>query len=113
MKLPKIRHLPQKLLFTAAYLLIVVMLRFFGITCIYLALFHLPCPGCGITRALLAALRLDFSTAFSYHPMFLAVPVMYLSFLMDGRLFSNKWMDAAMWCLIGIGFAAVWLTRLM
>ncbi len=33
-----------------------------------------PAPGCGMTRALLAALRLDFAAAFSYHPLFFLLP---------------------------------------
>lgn len=31
----------------------------------------LPCPGCGMTRAWLSAFRLDFKSAFFYHPLFL------------------------------------------
>lgn len=30
----------------------------------------IPCPGCGMTRALLALLRLDIEGAFYYHPLF-------------------------------------------
>lgn len=29
----------------------------------------IPCPGCGMSRALFALLRLDFADAFSFHPM--------------------------------------------
>ncbi len=35
-----------------------------------------PCPSCGLSRAWLSVLRLDFASAFSYHPMFWAVPVL-------------------------------------
>jgi len=42
-------------------------------------LFHFPCPGCGISRALEAAtFHLDFATAFSLHPLFFAVPPLIL-----------------------------------
>lgn len=34
----------------------------------------LPCPLCGMTRAWLAALRLDFSAAFFFHPLFPLAP---------------------------------------
>jgi hypothetical protein len=37
---------------------------------------HLPCPGCGMTRACLAAFRLDFTDAFRYHPLF---PMIFLA----------------------------------
>ncbi len=29
----------------------------------------LPCPGCGMTRAWLSVLRLDFAAAFAFHPL--------------------------------------------
>ncbi|MDR0850900.1 MAG: DUF2752 domain-containing protein [Clostridiales Family XIII bacterium] len=35
----------------------------------------IPCPGCGMTRAFLAAARFDFAEAFLYHPLF---PLMLL-----------------------------------
>lgn len=34
-------------------------------------IFGIECPSCGMTRAFLSALRLDFKAAFSYHPLFL------------------------------------------
>ncbi len=37
----------------------------------------LPCPTCGMTRAALSLLRLDFRTAFTYHPMiFVVIPAL-------------------------------------
>ena len=51
---------------------------------------HIPCPFCGMTRAHLAAFRLDFATAFSYHPLFpLGIP--YLLLLFSEDMFSGKW----------------------
>lgn len=46
-----------------------------GITCPIRFLTGISCAGCGMTRAWLALLRLDFSSAFAYHPLFwLPVP---------------------------------------
>ena len=45
--------------------------------------FGISCPGCGMTRALLAALRLDFATAFSYHPLFFLLPFFLLSYYLE------------------------------
>ncbi len=40
------------------------------------AAFHFPCPGCGLTRATLAALRGDFHEAWHLHPLaFVASPL--------------------------------------
>ena len=47
-----------------------------GITCPIRWLTGVSCAGCGMSRAWLAVLRLDFSTAFAFHPLFwLPVPV--------------------------------------
>ncbi len=35
----------------------------------------IPCPGCGMTRAIVSALRLDFAGAFSLHPLFPIAPL--------------------------------------
>lgn len=44
--------------------------------CPFRYFFGVSCPGCGMTRALLAAVFSDFKTAFSYHPLFpLVIPV--------------------------------------
>ena len=41
-----------------------------------------PCPGCGLSRAVYALLRLDFAAAFRYHPMVYVLPpvVLYVLF---------------------------------
>ena len=41
--------------------------------CPFRMIFKMNCPGCGMTRALLSALRFDFQSAFRYHPLFLLV----------------------------------------
>lgn len=45
----------------------------FGITCPIKYLFGISCPGCGMTRALLSAVTLDFPRAFYYHPLWVGV----------------------------------------
>ncbi|MGN0478485.1 MAG: DUF2752 domain-containing protein [Hominenteromicrobium sp.] len=56
--------------------------------CPFRYLFGVSCPGCGMTRALLAAVFSDFGTAFSFHPLFpLLIPAaLYLVLRESGKL---------------------------
>ena len=56
----------------------------------------IACPGCGMTRAWLAVLRLDFSTAFAYHPLFFIGPIAIFAILF------HQWIDFRKWRWLGI-----------
>ncbi len=103
----------EKIIFLAVFAVIVFAARQFGISCIMLYLTNIPCPGCGITRACLSALKLDFAQAFSFNPMFWSVPVLILYFFFDGSLFKNKVFDASLLCGIGMGFLLNWVIKLL
>ena len=62
----------------------------FQMPCTIRKFFGILCPTCGMTRAYIALLRLDVRTAFSYHPLFWTVPILFLYFLFDGHLFPKK-----------------------
>lgn len=67
--------------------------------------FGIPCPGCGLTRAHLAALQLDFRAAFSYHPLFpAALPA--LLYLIHRKILSVRLPNWAEWVIGGILLAA-------
>lgn len=84
-----------------------------GGTCPVARIFGISCPGCGLTRAVLAALRLDFAEAFSQHFMFFSLPVLCLYFLFDGRVFRNRTLNAAvLWLIVG-GFAVHFLLQFL
>ena len=52
----------------------------------------IPCPGCGLTRAWLAAVKLDFAAALSWHPMFWSVPALVWFLFYDLEpLGSRRW----------------------
>lgn len=74
----------------AVLLLCWVLLRW---PCIFRTVTGIPCLGCGLSRAWLAALRLDLPAAFSYHPLFWAVPPAGLYVLWGGELFSKAWLN--------------------
>ena len=52
-----------------------LLLQAAGITCPIKYVTGISCPGCGMTRAMLSALCLDFDKAFYYHPLFPIVPI--------------------------------------
>ena len=82
---------------------------FSGIGCIWKHFFGIQCPGCGFTRSILCALRLDFAGAFHYHPMFWSFPFIGIYFLIGdkikGRLFTG-FMIAVV-----VGFFVTWTVR--
>ena len=80
---------------------VVLFSRIFGSTCPTYTLFSVCCPFCGMTRAHLAALRLDFAAAFSYHPAFYAgLPFLWL--LIHRHLFEKKWQSVLWWVLTSV-----------
>ncbi len=57
--------------------------------CLFQAISGLPCPGCGLTRALVALLHGDPTAAFSYHPFsFILLPVL-------GIMSLHAWLPSA------------------
>ena len=77
-----------------------------GRGCPFRNLTGIPCPGCGMSRAWFAALRLDFSGAFRYHPMFWSVPVVMGYCFFDGRLFRRSWLNYGLLAFIALGTLA-------
>jgi len=109
----KIKNLPYKLAITGIILIVVALMRYFEITCFLLELTGIPCPGCGMTRALIAAVQFRFQEAFSWHAMFWSVPLLYLCFLLDGGLFKKAWCNWVFYALIFAGFLINWLMKLL
>ena len=84
-----------------------------GYTCPIRALLHVPCPGCGMTRALEAALHLQFAQAWRAHPLYpllLGYGVWLLvSYWRRGfRRFPWRWWAGSLTLFL----ALVWLLRL-
>ena len=73
-------------LFLSAVILILFFIFGSGF-CFFRRVFGIPCPGCGMTRAVFCALRGDFSGAFSYHPLWILLPV--FGFLVFRMLFPR------------------------
>ncbi len=67
-------------------LLIAVIMKLFY-KCPIACFFGISCPGCGMTRALIAAAQLDFERAFYYHPLF---PLVIILIIAAGVIYVKK-----------------------
>ena len=59
--------------------------------CPWAALAHIPCPGCGLTRATLAALKGDLRASFFFHPLALLIaPTIIIALARDLYGFARR-----------------------
>lgn len=107
------KNLKEKLIISAVILVYAAIRQLMGLPCILLRLTGYPCPGCGMTRALLAALQLRVVDAFQYHWMFWTLPLLYLCFLKDGKLFSTPLWNGILYAGIMTGFLINWLRNII
>ena len=95
-------------------LLVAVISLLFYITrigCPIKAAAGIPCPGCGMTRALISALHLDFAAARHYHPLFWAVPVIALLLIFD--IYLHPRLLKLLWGLLIAAFLLTYLLRMI
>ena len=100
----RIKNLKIKLIATAGVGIALLLIVVFDVSCPIRIASGFPCISCGLSRAWLSALRLDFSAAFSFHPMFWSIPVLYLYVLFDAKLFKNAIINWTVFGLIAAGF---------
>lgn len=91
----------------------IILLVFYH--CPFLYFFGIPCPGCGMTRALIAAARLDFKEAFYYHPLFFVVIIaaVYMLLKLTGRISISKKAENNLLKAICILFITVYIIRVL
>ena len=98
------------LIFISLVLAVWVMM---GWPCLLRSVTGIPCPGCGLSRAWLAVLRLDFAAAFQHHPMFWSIPLLAMYLLVDGRLFKWNWLNRGGLAVLLGGMAICYVVRLV
>lgn len=91
------------LVFIVMVSIIYGILQFFGITCPIKFMTGVSCPSCGMTRAYLSLLRLDFKSAYYYHPLFV-LPALGLIIYIFRYKFSKKFLRG-----IEVSFVLVFL----
>lgn len=105
-------HLALKLALFSLFIVLAGMAVLLQYQCPLLKLTGFICPGCGMSRAWLAALRLDFSQALYYNPMFWCIPVLMLFALYDFNLFRKRLFNILTLSLLGVAVMASYIVRL-
>ena len=75
------KHIKNFVFFTLACLIYLSVFEyFFGMICPFRIMFGFSCPGCGMSRAIIALLHLDFMQAIHYHPLVICIPFIIFLF---------------------------------
>ena len=102
------RHFGIRCGILGGYLCYLLLWLWLGLPCWAVAIFGIPCPGCGMSRALFALLRLDVAGAFGWHMMVWSLPALLWALFTDGRIFRNRRINGCFWILVGAGFLFQW-----
>lgn len=89
-------YMKQKKLFSSEWqdikaIIIIILFYFFmsmifDIGCPILWITGISCAGCGMTRAWISLLHLDFKAAFHYHPLFWLPAIMVVVYFLKNKL---------------------------
>ncbi len=119
--MPKIKNLIKNkwvrllTLLTLFSVYCVLMTLFVGTACPFSLLTGLPCPACGMTRANILALRLEFAEAFAMHPLFFASYIVFAAVIVFTAKpeWQNKLaVEISCWVLIA-AFIGVYIYRMI
>jgi len=85
-------------------------------TCILRIALGIPCPACGLTRAALALVRLDFATATTFQPLVLPLALVALAtpiaaMFLDDKRWTRFHQDVAGGS--GVALVVVWAIRFL
>lgn len=98
---------------TLAAAVLVAARHYLGISCPINAHLGIPCLTCGMTRATIAAMRLDFRSAFGYHPLFWTLPILYWTLATELSPFKSRLANRLTVILLAAAFLGVWAVRLI
>ena len=103
----------DKIIITAAIVCVLSVCFALNVPCLFHRVTSLPCLTCGMTRAWISLLSFDFAAAFGYHQLFWTVPILYIFFWFDGKVFKKKAANLAV--LFGIlgAFVIRWIIILV
>ena len=91
-----------------------ILILLLDVACVVRLVFGVPCPGCGMTRAHLAALRLDFASAFYWHPLWmLPIPLVLFSCLWPEGITSHRKAQQALLIALTLLVIGVYVWRMV
>lgn len=73
-----------------------------AIPCLFYKIFHLYCPGCGITRLFFSLIQLDFYQAFRYNPLVFILGILYICYYLINLVTKIKLPKYINWILLVI-----------
>ena len=97
-------------LLLAALGIVMLIREVSGIGCPFQWLTGISCAGCGMTRAVLCAVRFQFGEAFYYHPLFWVIPFGAVLFCFREKI-PARYRKGLAWITV-VCFGAVYLVRL-
>lgn len=80
--------------------------------CLFRDLTGIPCPACGMSRALSALVRFDIAKALEYHPVFWAFPIACVSAVLCALDKKRRRAWAICFAACAVIFIACWIVRL-
>lgn len=73
----------------------VIFLLGFDIDCLFKTTFHIPCPGCGLTRAFIEIVNFRFINSFNYNilglPLFIFLIITFIVLIKDFICNNNSY----------------------
>lgn len=96
--------------FSRIAVIILFLYLVLDLKCPFRLIFGIPCAGCGMTRAIIEAIQLDFKRAFYYHPLFFIMPTIGLFIIFINKL--SKRFIYIYWIIILSAFIIVYVIRL-
>jgi len=90
-----------------------LLMRLTGTICYFKALYGIPCPGCGMSRAVYFLIKLKLKKSFYYHPLLLLSILAFTVFLgQKNRFLSKIYNSNLFWNLLLIIFILTWIIRI-
>ncbi len=104
--------LNKQIFFKTIVISISIIIIFFFYKCPTKLIFGIDCPGCGMTRAYKALLRLDFVTAFHFHPLFPLPAVVFVYEIFKKKLFIGEKNERIVLLLFSLAFFVYWIIKI-